>query len=154
MQKSENGQFESEEWGEDLLTCALGTQEHSGRVRGVGAYISPSMYFKMPFQGGKVSKMGKKGDISDARMQISQQNEMIALLSDRLMKLEEAIAKDKETEGKGSCSVKQACRILDEDLELNEEDDEMIVMQKVDTKVDTFQVLLDLNLLFSIFLKY
>lgn len=79
---------------------------------------------------------------------------MIALLSDRLMKLEEAIAKDKETEGKGSCSVKQACRILDEDLELNEEDDEMIVMQKVDTKVDTFQVLLDLNLLFSIFLKY
>ncbi|XP_022136077.1 uncharacterized protein LOC111007859 isoform X2 [Momordica charantia] len=33
--------------GEDILTEALGTSEHSGRVRGVGEFVSPSLYFNV-----------------------------------------------------------------------------------------------------------
>ncbi|CAL9008035.1 unnamed protein product [Prunus brigantina] len=32
----------------DILTMALGSPEHSGRVRGVGAYVNPSSYFNEP----------------------------------------------------------------------------------------------------------
>ncbi|XP_024178951.1 uncharacterized protein LOC112184961 [Rosa chinensis] len=32
----------------DVLTLALGTPEHGGRVRGVGAYVNPSSYFHTP----------------------------------------------------------------------------------------------------------
>ncbi|KAM5550526.1 hypothetical protein ABKV19_027603 [Rosa sericea] len=32
----------------DVLTLALGTPEHGGRVRGVGAYVTPSSYFHLP----------------------------------------------------------------------------------------------------------
>lgn len=37
----------------DILTMALGTAEHSGRVRGVGAYVNPSSYFNEPVRHGK-----------------------------------------------------------------------------------------------------
>lgn len=32
----------------DVLTEALETPEHSGRVRGVGGFVSPSIYFNLP----------------------------------------------------------------------------------------------------------
>lgn len=32
----------------DILTTALETPEHSGRVRGVGSFITPSTYFNLP----------------------------------------------------------------------------------------------------------
>lgn len=32
----------------DVLTAALETPEHSGRVRGVGSFVSPSTFFNMP----------------------------------------------------------------------------------------------------------
>ncbi|XP_062018080.1 uncharacterized protein LOC133734442 [Rosa rugosa] len=32
----------------DVLTLALGTPEHAGRVRGVGGYINPNAYFHLP----------------------------------------------------------------------------------------------------------
>lgn len=32
----------------DVLYAALGTPEHSGRVRGVGGFITPTQYFNMP----------------------------------------------------------------------------------------------------------
>ena len=31
-----------------MLTTALGTPEHSGRVRGVGGYVTPKMFFNLP----------------------------------------------------------------------------------------------------------
>ena len=33
---------------EDILTLALGTPEHSGRVRASGMYCTPTMYFNLP----------------------------------------------------------------------------------------------------------
>lgn len=33
---------------DDVLTLALGTPEHSGRVRGVGGFVNPSTYFNLP----------------------------------------------------------------------------------------------------------
>lgn len=36
------------EGSDDVLTMALGTPEHSGRVRGVGAGVTPSCYFNLP----------------------------------------------------------------------------------------------------------
>ncbi|KAI5351560.1 hypothetical protein L3X38_004451 [Prunus dulcis] len=34
----------------DVLTLALGTSEHGGRVRGVGAGVSPTLFFDLPRQ--------------------------------------------------------------------------------------------------------
>lgn len=34
----------------DVLTTALGTEEHSGRVRAVGSFITPKEYFNLPRQ--------------------------------------------------------------------------------------------------------
>lgn len=31
-----------------MLTTALGTPEHSGRVRGVGGFVTPKMFFNLP----------------------------------------------------------------------------------------------------------
>ena len=31
-----------------MLSAALGTPEHSGRVRGVGGYVTPKMFFNLP----------------------------------------------------------------------------------------------------------
>ena len=36
------------ECGEDVLTTALGSNEHSGRVRAVGGYVTPKRYFNLP----------------------------------------------------------------------------------------------------------
>ncbi|PRQ34677.1 hypothetical protein RchiOBHm_Chr5g0071741 [Rosa chinensis] len=36
------------EGSDDILTLALGTPEHGGRVRGVGGQMNPSTYFNLP----------------------------------------------------------------------------------------------------------
>ena len=47
MEKKKAGELEF--YGaEDVLTTALESQEHSGRVRAVGGYITPKQYFKLP----------------------------------------------------------------------------------------------------------
>ncbi|KAL8120247.1 hypothetical protein AgCh_017410 [Apium graveolens] len=42
---------------QDVLTTALQTPEHSGRVRGVGGFVSPSIFFNLP--NGKRSRITK-----------------------------------------------------------------------------------------------
>ena len=37
-----------EEGSNDILTMALGTPEHGGRVRGVGAHVAPRQFFHVP----------------------------------------------------------------------------------------------------------
>lgn len=49
----------------DVLSTTLQTPEHSGRVRGVGSFISPSKYFNMPKK--------KKNQISKAKMMVHEQ---------------------------------------------------------------------------------
>lgn len=45
--KKEKGEIQFS-GGEDVLTTALESREHSGRVRAVGGYITPKQYFKLP----------------------------------------------------------------------------------------------------------
>ncbi|TYK11232.1 putative serine/threonine-protein kinase nek2 [Cucumis melo var. makuwa] len=37
--------FVNRHYSNDVLTQALGTKEHNGRVHGVGGYVTPTMYF-------------------------------------------------------------------------------------------------------------
>lgn len=47
LEKQEKGEF-NPSGSEDVLTKALETPEHSGRVRGVGSFVTPSMFFNFP----------------------------------------------------------------------------------------------------------
>ncbi|KAA0054543.1 putative serine/threonine-protein kinase nek2 [Cucumis melo var. makuwa] len=40
-----NSLFVNGHYSNDVLTQALGTKEHNGRVRGVGGYVTPTTYF-------------------------------------------------------------------------------------------------------------
>jgi len=40
-----NSSFVNRHCSNDVLTQALGTKEHNGRVRGVGGYVTPTTYF-------------------------------------------------------------------------------------------------------------
>ncbi|KAH6835404.1 hypothetical protein C2S53_003255 [Perilla frutescens var. hirtella] len=43
IRQKEDGVFKPSRLGEDLLTCALESPEHSGRVRAIGSYVTPSV---------------------------------------------------------------------------------------------------------------
>ncbi|KAK1394951.1 hypothetical protein POM88_014007 [Heracleum sosnowskyi] len=47
LEKQSKGEF-SPCGSEDVFTKALETPEHSGRVRGVGSFVTPSMFFNLP----------------------------------------------------------------------------------------------------------
>lgn len=47
MEKKRRGEFKPS-GSNDVLTTALQTPEHSGRVRGVGGLITPTTYFNLP----------------------------------------------------------------------------------------------------------
>lgn len=47
MEKKEKGEIQFS-GAEDVLTTALGSLEHSGRVRAVGGYITPKLFFNLP----------------------------------------------------------------------------------------------------------
>ncbi|PRQ17594.1 putative Ulp1 protease family catalytic domain, putative transposase, Ptta/En/Spm, plant [Rosa chinensis] len=49
LEKKSKGELEIS-GSSDVLSQALETPEHSGRVRGVGGFVNPSTYFKMPKQ--------------------------------------------------------------------------------------------------------
>ena len=79
------------EGSSDILTMALGTPEHSGRIRGLGLGPTPTTYFKLPRRG------------------IRRQNEMLkSQLEEERKKNEELQNKLKEYEAQGlsQCSEK------------------------------------------------
>ena len=49
LDKKEKGELEIS-GSDDVLTKALKTAEHTGRVRGVGGFVNPSTYFNLPKQ--------------------------------------------------------------------------------------------------------
>ncbi|KAH6828586.1 hypothetical protein C2S53_017370 [Perilla frutescens var. hirtella] len=89
----------------DLLTCALEKPEHSGRVRAVGGYVTPSMYFKVP-RGGQRGVKHDDFELMEAKKEISMSREMIRDLYEKIAELQTTMKKDKDIEEKGSCSVK------------------------------------------------
>ncbi|XP_057804697.1 uncharacterized protein LOC131020066 isoform X3 [Salvia miltiorrhiza] len=136
IRQKEEGEFKTQRSGEDLLTCALESGEHSGRVRAVGSYVTPSMFFKHGRKRRQHMENEQLVDLMEAKKHIVEQNEMICHLHDRLSKLEAAIAKDKDDEVKGSHD-KQPSHLMDEDFEEEEEEeeeeeDEVVLVEKFD----------------------
>lgn len=67
-----DGTFKSKRGNNDLLTAALGKGEHSGHVRGVGAYVTPSKFFKTSRE--KRPKIDEKTahELEDAKKKIEE----------------------------------------------------------------------------------
>ena len=70
------------EGSNDVLTMALGTPEHCGRVRGEGKHVTPMAYFKIP-------KRRTKKYNEELLAQLHESQERVRIL--------EQIVKDKET---------------------------------------------------------
>lgn len=47
LEKKRKGEFEPS-GSNDVLSAVLETPEHSGRVRGVGSFVTPTTYFNLP----------------------------------------------------------------------------------------------------------
>ena len=92
---------------EDVLTMALNKKEHGGRVRAIGSYVTPTVYFNLPAEGNY--------ELTN-ELFLAQQKELIQALTKnaeqdkRIEKLEAAVfklgANVVDTDEKGSCSVK------------------------------------------------
>ncbi|XP_075507617.1 uncharacterized protein LOC142544458 [Primulina tabacum] len=121
VQQKIEGTLQYEEGKNDILTKALDSYEHSGRVRGVGGHITPSIYFnigrvwKSPFGDDHIflnqtkELMEAKILISKQDAQIAEQNARISDQDARIQRLEEMFKKGAsnfDIEEKGSCLVK------------------------------------------------
>ncbi|KAH6777402.1 hypothetical protein C2S51_008714 [Perilla frutescens var. frutescens] len=91
---------------EDILTQALETPEHCGRVRVVGGNITPTIYFNIT-RG--MSSVGKMQEMS----------KMMVQMNAKIIELENYI-KSKDSEEKGSCSVKNNndIHVIDDEVEI------------------------------------
>ncbi|XP_075481234.1 uncharacterized protein LOC142521947 [Primulina tabacum] len=121
VQQKIEGTLQYEEGKNDILTKALDSYEHSGRVRGVGGHITPSIYFyigrvwKSPFGDDHIF-LNQTKELMEAKILISKQDARIAeqnaRISDqdaRIQRLEEMFKKGAsnfDIEEKGSFSVK------------------------------------------------
>ncbi|KAL8156030.1 hypothetical protein AgCh_001196 [Apium graveolens] len=63
---------------EDVLSVALETPEHSGRVRGVGSFVNPSTYFNLPKGKDKKSRVSKE-EFEQTKNDFEKRNEDLML---------------------------------------------------------------------------
>ena len=123
---------------EDVLTVALMSKEHDGRVRAVGSHVTPTVYFNIP-----KDKAGKMNIF------LAQQQELMEAKA-RIEKLKAAVIKlsakeEVVTDDKGSCSVKseqlvnfsnaEPARILSGEGKTADDDDVLLL-----TSLDALQV--------------
>ena len=124
---------------EDILTKALNSNEHGGRVRGIGANVTPSSFFKLAR--GKVQI--DKAAYESQQKEFKEAKAMLSYQGDRLEKLEAMVLKlsgrEFDSEEKGSCSVKPQClidikpeverhtRLSNEGLEEHDDDDVKVI---------------------------
>ncbi|KAG6501787.1 hypothetical protein ZIOFF_041671 [Zingiber officinale] len=120
---------------EDILTKALNSNEHGGRVRGIGANVTPSSFFKLArgkVQIDKAAYERQQKEFKEAKAMLSDQGDRIKKLEAMVLKLS---GREFESEEKGSCSVKPQClldikpeverhrRLSNEGLEEYDDDD-------------------------------
>ncbi|XP_073034989.1 uncharacterized protein [Primulina eburnea] len=98
--KKREGKLKIEGAKDGILTKALETEEHAGRVRGIGGHITPTIYFN----GGRNWKGSEhKRELMEAKKKISEQDARIKKLEAIMYK---SGACDMSIDDKGSCSVK------------------------------------------------
>ncbi|XP_073155493.1 uncharacterized protein [Henckelia pumila] len=161
VQQKREGKLHFEGAKKDILTKVFDSDEHAGHVRGVGAHITPTIYFnvgriwKSPPGDGHLLFQHKKEEL-EAKILISEQHQRIAeqnaRLADqnarlvdqnaRILKLEEMFKKGAcyfDIDEKGSCSVKlhpiSLGKVKTEESASNYEtfnDDDMQVLSKDD----------------------
>ncbi|XP_073015671.1 uncharacterized protein [Primulina eburnea] len=104
IQEKREGKLKIEGPKNGILTKTLETEEHAGRVRGIGGHITPTIYFNVGrnWKGSDVSTEHKR-ELMEAKKKISEQDA-------RIKKLEAIMYKngacDMSIDDKGSCSVK------------------------------------------------
>ncbi|XP_063944731.1 uncharacterized protein LOC135151101 [Daucus carota subsp. sativus] len=77
IKKKEIGEFQPS-GSKDVLTLALETPEHSGRVRGVGGFVTPKLFFNLPRQKrNRVSKADLSDELERQRKEIAELKAMI-----------------------------------------------------------------------------
>lgn len=82
MEKKRKGEFKPS-GSEDVLSVALETPEHAGRVRGVGSFVTPSTYFNVP--------KGKKTRITKAELEKTK-NEFMSQIAELKAELRSVVA--------------------------------------------------------------
>lgn len=97
---------------DDILTQALETPEHSGRVRGIGGQVTPTVYFNLS----KGAGMGAGNVMQKMRVEFGKQMaDFKAEMDAKLLELHQMLKND--TEEKGSCSVKNQVDNYVDDVE-------------------------------------
>lgn len=77
LEKKEKGEFQPS-GSNDVLSVALETPEHSGRVRGVGGFVSPKLFFNLPRQRIRVSKAQLSEELARQNKEIVELKAMIS----------------------------------------------------------------------------
>ncbi|KAL8088632.1 hypothetical protein AgCh_038419 [Apium graveolens] len=77
LEKKRKGEFVPS-GSEDVLSIALETPEHSGRVRGVGSFVNPSTYFNLPKGKDKKSRV-RKTEFKQTKNDFEKRNEDLML---------------------------------------------------------------------------
>lgn len=81
----------------DVLTLALGTPEHSGRVRGAGKFVSQSTFFRKPKR--QTLKVAEKLDEQRKLIENKWQEERVSRLrvEDQLLNTQDMVSRLEET---------------------------------------------------------
>ncbi|XP_057791119.1 uncharacterized protein LOC131008245 [Salvia miltiorrhiza] len=122
LRQKHDGVFTSSGPSDDVLTQAIGKPEQRGRVRGVGAYVTPTTYYKK-------SESEKGNEVQEMKKQMAEMNA-------KILELQQQMMMNKESEEKGSCSVKnEHCVEVDDDVEEVPRDNVLSLVKTPRTKV-------------------
>ncbi|XP_019196472.1 PREDICTED: uncharacterized protein LOC109190440 [Ipomoea nil] len=134
IQQKQDGLLQLQGPNEDILTQALESKEHGGRVRAIGGHVNPSTYFRLG-----------KGMLPNHEKNVLLRRQ--ATVEDRVAKLENLVLqnvafKSSSIEEKGSCTAKDAkgaMKLSEEEigfmkqkLDFEDDDDELQFIDKED----------------------